>query len=181
MTRLRMALYAATIASLLIALLKGGPPDQVVQPVQRQSAAVNETSTPPSHTPSDRLAEDRSKRTGKTMERLLDLKPRRELLGAAGEEGASAHSSLFLPRNWAPPAAPGDVASAPALPPLPFVYVGKQTVDGQWQVFLQDKDDLRMVKVADVIESTYKVLQIQPPSMTLEYLPTHETQTLTIE
>ena len=79
-----------------------------------------------------------------------------------------------LPAPWPP-------LPVPAPPPLPFTYVGKQRVGDAWQVFIADKEELRIVKVADVIAQQYKVLAIDPPTMTLDYLPLHEVQQLRLE
>jgi hypothetical protein len=87
-----------------------------------------------------------------------------------------------------PPAPPAPVAvpqKAPPPPPptapqLPFAAIGKKFQGGQWEVFLAHDDRTYLAHVDDVIDDTYRVVAINPPSMTLVYLPMNEQQTLDI-
>ena len=64
-----------------------------------------------------------------------------------------------------------NVAPANALPANPFVYAGKIVEDGALVVFLIDGEKSHAVKSGDVIEDTWKIKSITPPSMTLKNIP----------
>ena len=108
------------------------------------------------------------------------LKPRAELVSGAsiGDE----NDRLFASKSWespqlaklAPPPPP------PTAPPLPFSYVGKQTVDGRMEVFLARGDEIFVVGDQTVIQNTYRVVSIKPPMLSLLYLPLTQIQQLAI-
>ena len=112
---------------------------------------------------------------------VLALVPRERLIGYSERD---FKRGLFAARSWAPPA---PAASAPATaqtlaaPSLPFTYLGKEQSGETWRVFLSDGDMTLVVGTADMVNTQYKVLAITPPTMTFEYLPLHEQQTLQIE
>jgi len=112
---------------------------------------------------------------------VLPLVPRERLIGHSERD---FKRGLFAARSWAPPA---PAASAPpaaqalAAPSLPFTYLGKEQSGETWRVFLSDGDMTLVVGTADMVNTQYKVLAITPPTMTFEYLPLHEQQTLQIE
>lgn len=58
-----------------------------------------------------------------------------------------------------------------AVPANPFVYAGKIIEDGALVVFLIDGEKSHAVKSGDVIEETWTVKTITPPTMTLKYIP----------
>ncbi len=66
-----------------------------------------------------------------------------------------------------------DLNAAPvnALPANPFVYAGKIVEDGSLVVFLIDGEKSHAVKSGDVIEDTWKIKSITPPTMTLKNIP----------
>ena len=64
-----------------------------------------------------------------------------------------------------------NIKPAVALPANPFVYAGKVVEDGVLVVFLIDGEKSHAVKSGDVIEETWKVKSITPPTMTLKYIP----------
>lgn len=64
-----------------------------------------------------------------------------------------------------------DVAQANISPANPFVYAGKIVEDGALVVFLIDGEKSHAVKSGDVIEDTWKIKSITPPTMTLKYIP----------
>jgi hypothetical protein len=68
----------------------------------------------------------------------------------------------------------------PRAPPLPFGFVGKQLQAGVWQVYLSLGEDLRVARLATVIDSQYRVESIVPPLIVFIYLPLNERQTLDI-
>lgn len=112
---------------------------------------------------------------------VLPLHDRQRLIGRSNSNTASV---LFAAHSWSPPPPPPPAALPPApptAPPLPFTYLGKSKETDQWQVFLTRQNVTFIVKENDVIENEYRVQQINPPSMTLVYLPLKQTQSLTIE
>jgi hypothetical protein len=69
---------------------------------------------------------------------------------------------------------------APTAPPLPFVYMGKILNDGNRAVFLTRNDKPYIARAGDVLDGTYRVDAIQPPTLELTYLPLSQKQTLDI-
>ena len=173
----RAWIYACAIVALAVALLTRPEADpSIVQPVAHSpripmGAAGGSASG----------AQPRSGGQAGSVavaEQLLALRPREKLAGRLDER---ASAPMFSARSWAPVQVMDSRPAKPAPPPLPFTYVGKQRVGDAWQVFIADKEELRIVKVADVIAQQYKVLAIDPPTMTLDYLPLHEVQQLRLE
>lgn len=84
----------------------------------------------------------------------------------------------------APPPSQAGVAQVqpepPVAPPLPFGLLGRKYEEGRWEIFLTKGDQTYIVHTDDVIEDTYKVVEIKPPAMTLMYLPTNERQSMQI-
>ncbi|MFP3757702.1 hypothetical protein [Cupriavidus sp. SIMBA_020] len=112
---------------------------------------------------------------------VLALVPRERLIGHTQRDESSR---LFSVHSWAPAAQPDNAAAepvAPTAPALPFTYLGKEQFGHAWRVFLVNGDNTLVVGEADSIDDQYKVLSITPPTMTFEYLPMHERQTLQIE
>jgi hypothetical protein len=68
----------------------------------------------------------------------------------------------------------------PTAPSLPFTYLGKKAADGNWEVYLARGDDTVIVHEQSVIDATYRVEEVKPPTMTLVYLPLKLSQTLDI-
>lgn len=102
-------------------------------------------------------------------ERLAAPKPDAQRPGAQG----------FGARSWTPPPPP-EKPVAPKAPPLPFSFLGKQLQAGVWQVYLAAGEDLRLARVATVIDGQYRVESIVPPLIVFTYLPLNERQTLDI-
>ena len=89
---------------------------------------------------------------------------------------------LFASGGWNPPAPvvkplPPPPPTAPA---LPFTFLGKKLESGAWEVFLARGDQSFVVRVGTLIENTYRVEAIMPPTLSLTYLPLAEKQTLAI-
>jgi len=164
----RLALLLTLLAGAAgLVLFGGAPPDKgdVVQATARTAAARASVSARPTATDDDPAS---------TM--ILAIRPR----GAS-----SASADAFAPRNWNPPPPPPPPASTapppkPSAPPLPFTLLGKKLEDGAWQVFLGLQDRTYVVKSQDVIDNTYRVESIAPPSLVMTYLPLNERQTLAI-
>lgn len=68
----------------------------------------------------------------------------------------------------------------PTIPVLPFTYIGKLGQDGRYTVFLTMNGKSSAVKKGDVLAQLYRIEDIQPPMMTLTYLPTNIKQTMQI-
>ena len=60
---------------------------------------------------------------------------------------------------------------ASTLPVNPFIYAGKIIENGILVVFLIDGDKSHAVKSGDVIEDTWEIKSITPPTMTLKNIP----------
>jgi hypothetical protein len=69
---------------------------------------------------------------------------------------------------------------APVAPPLPFKYIGKIYGDDEYQVFVTVQGKNYVVKVGDVIQTSYKIEQIAPPVMVVKYIPLDELQNINI-
>lgn len=70
-------------------------------------------------------------------------------------------------------------AEKPAAPPLPFVFMGRYVERGVTHVFLEQGEQMHMVKVGDIIDHMYRVERIDS-AIRLMYLPTKEMQSLEI-
>lgn len=103
--------------------------------------------------------------------------------GPQGQDGQHARR-LFGAHSWAPRAAPVAPVIAPmaqaAAPALPFSYIGRKTQGGQVEVFLSQGDTVHVVRVASLIESTYRVDAISPTAVSFTFLPLNTTQQLSI-
>lgn len=89
----------------------------------------------------------------------------------------------FAAHDWTPPPPPPPPSPPPPppqAPQLPFSYLGKELVDGRLEVFLSRQDRTFIVREDDVIEGTYRVEKISPPTMVFTYLPLKQQQTLSI-
>lgn len=110
---------------------------------------------------------------------ILALRARDELIGGASSKGGS----LFGSQSWVPPPPPPPKPSAPpplTAPPLPYSFIGKKLEDAVWEVYLTKDEHTFIVREKTVLEQTYRVDSIKPPTLTLTYLPLNQMQTLTI-
>ncbi|MBN3766585.1 hypothetical protein [Burkholderia sp. Ac-20365] len=115
---------------------------------------------------------------------IAALRARTELLGATTGEPHALFGSRAM-ASPLPSAAPAGaevppLPPEPAVPSLPFTYLGKQGADGNWEVYLTRGDETLIVHDQMVIDDTYRVDAIRPPTMTLVYLPLKLVQTLDI-
>jgi hypothetical protein len=79
------------------------------------------------------------------------------------------------------PPAPAPVAEAPPqVPPPNYKVAGKQHDGRKWEVFLLRDENSFVVRSGQVIESTWRVEQIEPPSMTLVHVPTGQQHRIAI-
>jgi hypothetical protein len=76
----------------------------------------------------------------------------------------------------APQAAAGD--ARPAVPPLPFQYIGKVIENGKQEVYVMRGDELLTLARGQKIGNEYRVDKITGTSITFTYLPSKTRQTL---
>ena len=78
-------------------------------------------------------------------------------------------------KAMAPPAPP------PQAPPLPFHMIGSLNEDGKVTIFAaRANGDVVSLRVADIVDNTYRVDSINNQQMTLTYLPLNQKQTLPV-
>jgi hypothetical protein len=120
---------------------------------------------------------------------ILALRPRAELVGEAGEAVFDGGDAVFLSQNWNPPppkaslqpSGPPPPPPAPMAPAMPFTYIGKAVGGGVWEVFLsRGADKTYVVREHTIIDGSYRVEKIAPPSMTMTYLPLNQVQQINI-
>lgn len=149
------------------------PAGGIAEPVTRavQSAALSIAATKTAQRKPDPAREPE----------ILVLQARDTLIGGAGSEKPAG--GLFGSRSWTPPPPPLPKPTPPpppTAPPLPFTFLGKKVEDGAWEVFLARGDQTLIVRQHAVIDNTYRVDAIKPPTIVLTYLPLNQVQTLTI-
>lgn len=118
---------------------------------------------------------------------LAALVPRERLIpqgqAAAADSGKAARDP-FSARNWNPPPPPPTIApqpaAAPTAPPLPYAFIGKKQEGETWEVYLTRGEQAFVAREGEVLEGNYRVDRIQPPTLTLTYLPLGEVQSLSI-
>jgi len=105
-------------------------------------------------------------------------------LTRAPGEAEAPHAPLrdpFAQRSFSAPAAPAGAASgAPAVPPLPYRYIGKAIEDGKLSVFLARGEQSYSVRAGDKLDSDYRVSKLTESTITFVYLPMKKTQVLDI-
>lgn len=131
--------------------------DEVVQPVTR-SAAMPAPRTVPA-----------SDEGG-----ILALAPRTDY----GKAGDGFFAPVRPPAPPPPPPAPPP--PPPSAPPPPFAVIGKQLVDGKWEVFLAFGEASLIAHANERLDANWQVVAIRPPVMELEYLPLNQRTTLAI-
>lgn len=93
-------------------------------------------------------------------------------------EGAK---DLFTAKSWYVPPPPPKILPRPSAPPLSFLYIGKMLEEGNHSaVFLEKQSRIFIVREGDAIDANYRVDAINPPVMTLTYLPLDIKQTVQI-
>ena len=95
---------------------------------------------------------------------------------------------FVLPLPPAPPAprprkvAPAPPPQPPQAPPLPFRMIGSIVEDGKLTVFAaRANGDVVSLRVAEIIDNTYRVESIDNQVMTLTYMPLNLKQTMPLE
>lgn len=108
--------------------------------------------------------------------------------GATGETPAAVPRLRMVASRHASPGEGGDPFGLaplplvsqplPAVPPAPTIVtlpawrvIGKQAVDGEgWTVFLASGEMTRVVRTGDTLDDAFRVVAIEPPTMTLQHL-----------
>ena len=159
------------------------PGSDVSEAVERKPAAAHED---PAVVPA------KARKPGKAGDKdvtILALRPRAELVGEAGEAVFDGGEAVFLSQNWNPPppkaslqpSGPPPPPPAPTAPAMPFTYIGKAVGGGVWEVFLsRGADKTYVVREHTIIDGSYRVEKISPPSMTMTYLPLNQVQQINI-
>ncbi len=125
-----------------------------------------------------------SKAPGSAPEPLiLRVQDRTALIGDDDNLQAGA---MFGTQDWNPPpaaqapAAPPPPPPPPTAPPLPFTFIGKAVSDGAMEVYLARSGTTYIVRENMVIDGTYRVDDISPPTLKLTYLPLNQVQQINI-
>lgn len=84
---------------------------------------------------------------------------------------------LFPARSFLPPPPP-PVETKPVAPPLPYRYGGVLEDGGEPAAFLLDRDEVRAVRIGDVLDGRYRVTAVSRQRIDFLYLPLNETQSL---
>lgn len=120
--------------------------------------------------------------TGRNQARpeVAALIARAQLIPPAAE-GQEARD-VFPALSWTPPPPKPEKPArlAPLAPPLPFVYLGKKQEAGVWEAYLGRGEEVFIVREGMTLEGLYRVQAINPPHLTLIYLPLKQSQTLSI-
>jgi len=145
--------------------------DSVVQPSPAPPAPA---------TAHSRFAAERTE----AADALVPLVPRDALIAKPqGSEAGGSSRDLFSSRSWSPPPpppAPAPPAPPPVAPALPYTFVGKKLEGSSWEVYLTRSDRTFIVREGQLLEGSYRVDKIEPPALTLTYLPLEQAQTLAI-
>lgn len=155
-------------------------PAEVVQavPARDKSGSGTSASAPAESRPA--ASKRPAGKAASTLE-VAALIPRETLIPAPGDDQGAR--DLFHALSWTPPPPPPPPPAKPAppmAPPVPFVYLGKKLEGGQWEAYLGRGEEVFIVREGMALGSTYQVTSINPPTLTLEYLPLKQSQTISI-
>jgi hypothetical protein len=111
---------------------------------------------------------------------ILVLRPR-SLSANSGVDLFAVQTPVVTAPNT-PTVAPAPIPAIvpPVPPPFPYSILGKKLEDGKWDVFLSRQNRTFAIRTGDVLDNTYRVDDIRPPSMTLTYLPMNLPQSIPI-
>jgi hypothetical protein len=155
------------------------PATDIAEPIVHSPSVAARDAAPRSLAPDIRHASLRE--TAKTMH-ILALAPRDTLIGGAHADIEQV-PPLFASQSWMPPPPPPPKPlppPPPTAPPVPFTYIGKMERDNTWEVYLARGDQTYVVHDQTVIDGTYRIDAVKPPTLSLTYLPLKQAQTLTI-
>lgn len=108
----------------------------------------------------------------------------REALLGEHDLSEKQSDSFFNSQTWTTPPAPikmtPQITQSPVAPPIPYSVLGKKWEDGIWEVFLSRNEQTYIVREKTILDDLYRIESIQPPTLTLTYLPLNQIQVLTI-
>jgi hypothetical protein len=115
-------------------------------------------------------------RTGRPpVQSLADI----DLDKLARAEGSLPQADPFAQRSFgAQPKQAAAAESRPAVPPLPFQYIGKVIENGRQEVYVMRGDEVLTLARGQKIGNEYRVDKITGTSITFTYLPLKTRQTL---
>lgn len=155
--------------------------EQVVTTVPPMASLANRPRASIPERPNASIAQAAGKAAVLTA--LEPLIPRQQLY----PQGASKTSSkdLFASGSWTAPPKPVTPSPfmpppLPSAPPLPFAFIGKKLEGTTWEVYVTRGEQSFVLRQGSVIDNTYRIHAVTPPSMNLIYLPLGQTQTLAI-
>lgn len=155
--------------------------------VTASGAAAAPTPAAPAASVSGNAVAPRSASSGKGLPpvAILRLTPRSALVGESAEATFAAGEGIFQGHNWNPPPPPPPPVSnapppPPMAPPLPYTVIGKALADGAWEVYLARADKTYVARPQTIIDGSYRVEKITPPSMSITYLPLNQVQQINI-
>jgi len=104
---------------------------------------------------------------------------------------AAPQRDPFGPRSFAPPAPaanpkviaghqPAPAPQKPAVPPLPFAYLGKVTQGSHTEVYILRGEELIAVAPGQNIDAQYRVEAVTETAIRFTYLPLKAEQTLAV-
>lgn len=172
------------------------PEGGIAEPVQRPASAgkaaaiasaATATATVASSSATAAVVAPRKPSAGKDQPQvaILRLTPRGTLVGDSADATFAAGEGIFQGQNWNPPPPPPPPVSnapppPPMAPPLPFTVIGKALADGVWEVYLSRADKTYVARPQTIIDGSYRVEKITPPSMSITYLPLNQVQQINI-
>lgn len=111
---------------------------------------------------------------------ILALQSRDNLLERS--TSGNVPPNLFASHSWTPPPSPSKPAPPPPpmAPALPFTYLGKKIEDGKWEVYLARGEQTYIAHPQTMIDNTYRIEKVDPPTLILTYLPLNQAQSLSI-
>ncbi len=145
----------------------------------RSSPSTNKVTAPVEKAPPPAQMTVSSLRAGNSVA-LEALVPREQLIL---QDSRLTRRDLFAMGSWTPPPPSPEKPlplPPPTAPPLPFVFVGKKLEEGVWEIYLARGDKSLILREGMVLESTYRVDKIEPPILSLTYLPLGQSQSLSI-
>jgi len=174
---LSLLLVVAAYLALFGDKTPSAPPAQVVEAqVKPARSAAARAASPPT----GRSAAAAAEKTATKLE-VTALIPRETLIPKPIDD--TVERDLFPPASWAPPPPKPEAAAKPPppmAPPVPYTVLGKKLEGGQWEAYLGRGDEVFIVREGMTLEGIYRIKTVQPPTLTLLYLPLKQTQTLPI-
>lgn len=166
-------LFLALVATVWLSLTAPEEVDaDVTQAVVREAVQPGEV---------DRAANKRAAAPSKLSPLLPRPEPYQSVDAALAAELAEKEPPIFHAQSWSPPPSKAlTKVEPPKAPPWPYVYLGQQSFEGQWWVYLTLGEDTRVVKKGQVLDVNYRIDRIEPPLLSVTYLPLNEVQTVTI-